>query len=143
MFLHTYICYTFPLHCANNLHALLLCCAPISSAHCFRIAHGYSTCISLYALHHAKVQYSLLHTIICMPHRILCRYYAQLPTHTLAYTIAIQHILLLCAHQPTSLCLTILRTPHAPLLCVCTTRNSKFSTCISAYYSSTRWLNFP
>jgi hypothetical protein len=100
MFPCTCICYTFPLRCTNNLHALLLCCAPISSAHYFCIALGYSTCISIYALHHAKVQYALPCTIIFMPHRILCRYRAQLPACTLACTVAIQHILLLCAHQP-------------------------------------------
>jgi hypothetical protein len=100
MFPHTCIFYTFPLRCTNNLRALLLCCMPISSAHCLCIALGYSTCISLYALHCANVQYALPCAIICMPHRILSCYRAQLPVRNLACTVAIQHILLVCAHQP-------------------------------------------
>jgi hypothetical protein len=95
----TCICYTFPLRRANNLRILLLRCAPISTMHCFCIALGYSTCIFLYALHRAKVQYALPRAILCMPHRILCRYHAQSPACTLAYTVAIQLILILCAHQ--------------------------------------------
>jgi hypothetical protein len=95
----TYILYTFPLFHANNLRILLLRCTPISTVHYFSIALKYSTCISLYALHHAKVQYALPCAILCMPHRILCLYHAQSPVCTLSCTLAIQLILILCVYQ--------------------------------------------
>jgi len=141
MFPRTGIYYTFPLCCANNLHALLLRCAPISIVHCFCIALKYFTCILLYALHYPKVQYSLPRTLICMPHWILCNYRAKLPARTIVLSVAIQLILLLCAYRP-KFTLTILRTPRVPLPCVCTPRNAKFSVRTLRYYSSARWLNF-
>jgi hypothetical protein len=97
MFPRTCICYTFPLRCANNLRALLLRCAPISTAHCFCIALGYSTCISLYALHRAKVS-------ICLT--TYNNLYAPSNTLSLPRTTT-------CAHP----CLHCSDTTHTPTVC--------------------------